>query len=136
MTDRITITLDDAMRTLREVVAEYGRGHRYIKPLIKAIDGGYGFIPACVYTHNYCPSCLIGHVLHRLGVPVGEHKYYNRVGIASLAWDCEYGQRAFFEPEAVGVLERAQGVQDNGISWGAALDAAEEMCKEITRDND
>lgn len=111
MTDVEPLTLDRAVELAREVVAEKGADFVYEEE-----EGAWGGL----YVHaGDKPGCLVGHILLRHGVPVETLKNYNSMGIAWVA--DETGVAA---AEATNFLESVQGDQDDGHSWGKAVDEA------------
>ena len=118
-----------ALEIMAEVVTEYGREYVYRKP-------AYG---SCLYVHTWhrdgkaidVPGCLIGHVLHRLGVSLAElaatdsgGTLTNEDGDMLDSGISDYGHRLGLHETTVDVLSRAQGLQDIGYRWGHAYDAA------------
>jgi hypothetical protein len=117
----IIITPEVALDTLREVVAEAGEDYTY-PPAMKG--------EACTYVAGGKPSCLIGRVLFKLGVPLERLEEADRAQGGT-------GEPAF---ELLGTLKgegvvdvdldvrhlfsEAQFAQDNGSCWGSALAAA------------
>lgn len=108
-----------AIKLLREIVDEHGRDHRYSR------KGGGG---RCRYEYDGAPACLIGHVLHRAGLPVAE---LARMDVAPVFASTEISEVVL--PLAVDmtdtarvVLGAAQLAQDHGETWGQALDDAED----------
>lgn len=107
------ITVKQALNVMCQVVGEFGVDYVYTM-----IDG------AC---HNWdvekdCPSCLVGHVLHRLGVS-GEFLRENTMkGVGNVAH--HLGEIFPVEAGVVQVLGVAQYAQDSGESWGSALGKA------------
>jgi hypothetical protein len=129
--DRVTIDAARAITLLREVVAEKGADYRYQK--VKS----WGSL-ACLYVHDGSCSCLVGHALHHAGVPTSELNaldfYGNDDGDTGIAQ--VYGRlpdRFQLTGHAVEVLAAAQNAQDDGLSWGEALSAAEEIVA-VSRD--
>jgi hypothetical protein len=108
------ITDEKIMATLREVVAERPE-FIYQKP-----PASEGRVPVCRYVHGDVPGCLIGHVLHRLGV-----------SLETLS--VQEGQPAQHLTETLGIggdavrwaMGAAQSVQDSGSTWSEALAGAE-----------
>lgn len=123
MADRIATATVTA--TIKAVVEEYGEG--YVYPPAKAGDN-------CRYVIDDKPSCLVGVVLARLGVPITHLK-------AGDASECNSGATAddliprlqwagvvnFEEPRKVAhALRQAQYAQDVAYSWGIALERYED----------
>lgn len=118
MSDKSVITRVAVLDLMCEIVAEFGVDHVY-----KRIPGRYGNFAGCFNwdIENSCPSCLIGHVVYRLGaspelltVCVGDaassliRKFASASGLR-----LEYG--------VMDVLGAAQSSQDDGKTWGEAL---------------
>lgn len=88
--------------------------------------GGAG----CSNFKNGEPSCIVGHVLAKMGLTFDlakELKIDGSRGILSAAGvlNRESGFGWNIDPEAIKVLSRAQALQDNGNSWGDAVLGAE-----------
>ena len=105
----VGLTTGQFMHTLREVVAERGADYVHRGP--------------CVYRRDDKPSCLIGHVLDRLGVVTDkDHEGTGAFGLLHLLLGAS--------EEVAGIAERAQDAQDNRRPWGEALAAAERELEE------
>ncbi|MER6485724.1 hypothetical protein ABT264_19475 [Streptomyces virginiae] len=120
--DPITVTTDEVMTTLRAVVAERPE-YVYRKP--SDVDNTWD---ACLYVHpagggreEEAPGCVVGTVLHRLGVPLAELAM--REGTAAYSVVHELLD---VPDEAQAALQYAQTQQDGGSTWSRALQAAEE----------
>lgn len=137
---RSPVDVPEVLEHLRAVVAEVGPDYRYECPVERQLDtlASVGLVGRCVYAHDDCPSCIIGRVFARLGVPIEE--------IAALDdpdWPLSisglWHKGALPLPmtnHAVAVLTAAQRIQDTGASaregdtrwtWGVALELAEEV---------
>ncbi len=130
MSDKSMITRVAVLDLMCQIVAEFGVDHVYTRINLGGFAGCYNWD-----TVNNCPSCLIGHVMHRLGADAeflaantGEQatslliKFTQRSGLT-----LEYG--------VIDVLGAAQVVQDEGGTWGVALhDALNEHLKIGPRD--
>lgn len=115
--NKITTANETVLATLREVVAE-SPDYVYSNPVPS--DERPDPDMSCMYVHGDVPGCLIGHVLHRLGVPLGELAK-REGGAAYIVAD------DFLRGVSGGVLSRldfAQGAQDSGKTWRDALIAA------------
>lgn len=119
MADQITTAAVTA--TIRQVVKEYGED--YVYPPAQSGDN-------CQYVIDDKPSCLVGVVLARLGVPITHLKagdasegHFGATAedlIPRLQWA---GVINFEEPSKVAhALRQAQYVQDVARSWGIALE--------------
>lgn len=111
------ITTEDALRALEEAVAEKGEDYTYPRVPDK---NGY---PSCYYVVDGAPSCIAGHALRRLGVPLPALTQFEGTvpsGLAAAgAFDAEEG--------ALDALDEAQRIQDQGGTWGEALAEAREV---------
>ena len=109
----IKVTYDDVVRTMEEVVADAGED--YVYPRAERGD-------KCVYVHNMRPDCLVGRVLHRLGVSLDLLTYQDNTPAFVLA------QQVIDAPtsQVLRLLSEAQSHQDAGYTWGAALFVARE----------
>jgi hypothetical protein len=106
------ITHEDVLRVMAEVVEEYGQDYVYQ-------ECG----EMCVYIKGGKPSCLIGHVLVRLGVDVGFLTDRNSSRISSHKFS-SWGGDLPWTGLATRVMQAAQSIQDTGGTWGRALAAA------------
>lgn len=111
--DKIITTDDEVMATLRAVVAERP-DYVYEAP---EEDG-------CVYVADGTPSCLVGHVLHRLGVSLEALSVLDMNG-GLAAWRAVPGVLDGVSGSTVDRLWAAQTAQDNGDTWGEALEYAD-----------
>jgi len=119
----IQLTVDNVLRTMEEVVSEYGADYVY------RTDSSV----QCVYVADGEPSCLVGHVLHRLGVPT-EALFHlgDRSGVSQDAKGLVHAlvREGYAAPVPsspfgpIAVLMEAQWRQDTGSTWGEALAAA------------
>jgi hypothetical protein len=118
------ITSDAVLEIMGEIVAEYGED--YIYEGILDDDG-----TMCVYVEpdTECPSCLIGHVLLRLGVnpSVFAYEIFNIAPINFIA--DSLGHRV--SAAALKCMKEAQEVQDRAVTsgyygqtWGLAFEKA------------
>lgn len=104
-TVELTELEQQVLTTLREIVAEKGEEYVYVVP-------GEGH--SCVYFYDGKPSCLIGHLIDRLGwnsAPIGLLSPHDLPPEAS--------DRLFF------ALQHAQIAQDSKRTWGHALQVFE-----------
>lgn len=123
------LTVKQALELLHEVVEEVGEDHRYQQVPSPSSDAGSA---GCRYEYNGAPSCLVGHVLHRAGWPLSALQDLDTRGVG--AEELYYVELPDGTPGvtqgAARVLNRAQGRQDLGDTWGTALEAAVEMAAE------
>lgn len=119
-----TLTPRHALRLMADVVAEFGGGHVYKRVPSQGPCNSDG----CLYLQkdkdgNDCPSCLVGHVLARWGLPLDLLSRWNGLTAYSLAQEMRHDNGVAFEilDEAVELLVVAQESQDSGEPWGTAL---------------
>lgn len=95
---------------LTGIVADKSEGYRYTDE-----DGGRA---NCVYRNeDGSPSCLVGHVAHRLGIPLPAYDAFeNSTGVCSTV----LGQ-TYFTTDALSRLSRVQMRQDSGETWARAI---------------
>lgn len=139
------ITAKQALDTLEQVVAD--KGQDYIYPMwegwfrvggserkrhvpdIRCFSGEWqtpqgvhAEFASCAYlTHDDKPSCIVGHVMHRLGV---SHEVLRREEGSTCRVFGDELDRA-----AIEVLLAAQQMQDHYHTWGEALDVARQVAR-------
>lgn len=125
----INITPSVVVEGLQALVDAKGEDFVY-SPIVD--DDGVG--TKCVYVLNGAPSCIVGHFLANLGVPV------ERLAVADTA---AYGAGlpagtllenlrnegvvSYVAPRVWEALSEAQYTQDSGRTWGAALGEAKRI---------
>jgi hypothetical protein len=109
------VTAEQFRITTREVVAERPE---YVYTIPETDDPGEDF---CKYVHGDEPGCVIGHVCHRLGVPLDE--LAKREGQA--AADVVAQVLGITSPSVLAFAGDLQWRQDCGEPWGVALARAE-----------
>jgi hypothetical protein len=76
------------------------------------------FVSACVYQRDGAPCCIVGAVMHRVGVPVATLEEWDSKSDSSFG---EVAKEGFLEVEltheALKVLDIAQSRQDSGETW-------------------
>lgn len=115
------ITFDMALEALNAAVDE--KGDDYVYKEVGSI---------CTYAAFDEPSCIVGNVLHRLGVPIPTLVEMDQ---------CSLGGAVITSPKVLEVLEdsgftldndavtllyAAQTLQDDAVPWGVAVRAARE----------
>lgn len=82
-----------------------------------------GGVQSCLYRNpDGSPSCLVGHVLHYHGVPLGSiNEGSDASSVARKAGVVEPGERGHLVMNA---LDVAQMTQDEGHSWAEAIEEA------------
>lgn len=116
-----TLTDEQVLETLRQVVAEVGEDHFYN---FEVLDDGYRL--PCVYQQDGAPRCIVGHVLARL---LPDEWLGLEVVKANLTATRLGGLFSYYDAHMSGpaahALRAAQRQQDAGKPWGEALAAAE-----------
>lgn len=120
------------LATMEAIVDEYG--HEYLYP--PAIDGR-----PCRYLDEDTdePSCLIGHVLVRLGTPVELIAQVEGTSPDGGSLNAPAGASVFgtFDLGVRKVMRSAQSRQDHGRTWGDALRTAKEYAAWlVTQENE
>ena len=80
----------------------------------------------CQYQHGGKPSCIVGHALHRLGVPMGALEALDDAqdggGVPAHGIPKEFPDLVEADSEsALFALSEAQEAQDNRLPWGEAV---------------
>lgn len=129
-----TITARRALELLIDVVDTYGPETVYERTELHTSWGEAvpenedEVIMGCLYALDGAPSCLVGHVLHRAGATLNELRSLDREGVGASALADAIGS---VEPDAAEVLDVAQRHQDNGATWGKALDMARDAYEKL-----
>lgn len=133
------IGVREVKRKLRRVVNEKGHEYQYIYPTYIAVDDIEVESDTCLYSDNKGnPSCIIGVLLSRVSPETFNrlHQYEwdtsrlhpISVDVNNLCGDTSKVNGVdltdMFTKDAIALMIRTQGYQDNGSSWGVALDAA------------
>jgi len=109
--DKAIITAQDTIELLKEVVINLGEGYRYVD-----------HYETCEYFVDNKPACIVGHLLDGLGF--ADHSIGGCIAVVA---DGLFMYDEFpytFSREAVLILSAAQGAQDKGADFGAAVAAA------------
>lgn len=98
---------DELLATLDGLVADFGTDHH----------------ASCTYVMEDGPECIVGHVLHRLGVPLEalDRMEGDAFGQGDNSLWSAYVQMDEKQRHA---LRIAQVRQDTGSNWGTAVEAA------------
>lgn len=127
----MTVTMADAIEMLEQAVQE--RGEDYVYPDEWKYQG-----LLCQYViGDGTPGCIVGTALINNGV-ISEtqaddlrNSPNNHSGIVSmLGW---LGIKDRFDFRAINVLGEAQSAQDNGKTWGEALERAKDYMARLER---
>lgn len=124
-------TLETLLPHFRAIVADKGEDYVY-EPIRK----GTHLTDGCFYHNEGQPSCGVGHVLHRIGVPIEALKLMDE-GFETSIGD-QYSRLAqdhsiTFDIGAKSLMESFQDDQDNAISWGDALKASILWAEKVQR---
>lgn len=112
---------DQVMNALREVVAENPDKVYQAPEHMKSFSDD----PSCFYAHanesggDLKPGCVVGHVLHRLGVSLDD--LTENEGLGAHAVVPALGIKGVSEEMGL-ILRRVQRLQDQGDSWGLAYE--------------
>lgn len=104
-----SIGIDDIDAAIESVVAEYGTDYKY------SHSREFGCVYYAPVTRK--PMCLVGHVLERFGLLDEITEEENTEGIDKIGFELP------IPTDAVYPLARAQAKQDDGFTWGEALEA-------------
>ncbi len=112
-----TINKKKALKLLEAQIAK--KGADYIDPKVESGD--------CMYfKKNGKPSCIIGHVFSDLGIKPEDTDGLGAAIELGSEWGTEIDGFSFTQA-AVEVFEKAQNIQDDGLSWGTALESARKV---------
>lgn len=130
----ITLTTENVLAALEAAVQEKGADYVYPR---ERDEYGYAIdVDSCLYVKNGAPSCLVGHALHSLGVPLEAMSNHEGAGANTVLSYLEDEGIVTFEkaePDEDGyqgwskvqtLVFYAQSNQDSGKTWGDSLDAA------------
>lgn len=136
------ITAQQVRKKLRRISNERGYEYIYERPTYEDEYGGIVEASECYYSGpDGKPSCIVGVLLHDVAPATYRkvHQYeweedgYDGPRCASVQALCAdsfmYEEATgvnlndIFEPEAIQALKIAQRKQDDGYSWGEAVDA-------------
>lgn len=124
-------TFEQVLEATRAIVDE--RGHDFIYQQVVRYHEPLGReIPQCVYADDEGqPSCLVGHVIHRLDPEAFEtlaRRERSEGGdIADSLRLRGHLPQDFWTDDAEAAMVYAQDVQDSGDTWSEALHAAENL---------
>lgn len=116
-----SMTRAEVLEIMTQVVAEYGEDFVY-----KKVD------MVCLNWHDGCPSCLIGHVMHRWGMSADFLAQFRASEVGTLVGYYSKAHPVVVEEGVTKLLGAAQTVQDDGGSWGYALLVAREVNEEFS----
>jgi hypothetical protein len=111
------VTDAEVLAAAEAAVAEKGADYVYAKPK----DAVGMSASECLYVHGEEAGCLVGNVLHRLGVPLSTLRDCEGVHAIVALGRVEERDRIILPAWSKSMLIRAQAQQDNGETWGDAL---------------
>lgn len=114
---QLPLSYDDTLVLLREVIAEKGEGYIYRRRTEHHV--GNGVFVSCFYVEYDQPSCIVGHVLHRAGVPIDDIRRVE--GQTPLDVEVQDRFDAWADGGARWLLNEVQANQDEQHSWGESL---------------
>jgi hypothetical protein len=113
------LTLERVNQLLDQAVAERGADYVYVRPQASADR-------RCLYSHGDSPGCIVGYVLHKLGVPLITLAQYEGMPareilpvLGLVPFDPDL--RTAEQTEIVFLLNRVQHAQDRHQTWGYAV---------------
>lgn len=117
----IELNYTTAVEILDGLVEEFGSDHVYVK-------GMYG---KCDYVRGGKPSCIVGHVLAKVGVPIERLSQADTGnfggGISAHSLLRELQEEVVLAPidgSVRALLSEAQSAQDSSSPWGKAVEQA------------
>lgn len=117
--DLSNLTLADVKQTAEDIVSTKPDDFVYLAPT----DEG-----KCVYVHEDQPSCLVGQILFRKGVPLPLMETWDDRH-DSLITDILSADAGDINPDVLVFLNILQNFQDSGNTWTEALDKANHNVK-------
>jgi len=116
----IALSVESVAEALREAVEEKGADYVYTNEAGEVANLENAVEIQCQYVHTDKPGCIVGNVLHRLGVPLYVLSDYETRPARSVVESLSGRGILEFERKALDMLRYAQSYQDNGNSWGDA----------------
>lgn len=110
------LTLDRVKALAAEVVEEFGKDYVYPEEHRRWNTGTH----MCVYVHEGNPSCMVGQILARHGVSTEQLSRFEFRG----AWNVASNLVPGTSESALRYLDRLQGKQDEGFTWGESMESA------------
>jgi hypothetical protein len=119
------LTFEQARQAAQQLIEEKGRDYRY------EFAGGF-----CVYVADDTPSCGVGHILFRLGVPLAVLRELDHglggspggsIGVSQPLFGrklAEHGFKLSLDDGCRLALQKFQMRQDDGFPWGRCYDFA------------
>jgi len=111
----VHLTVPGVIEAMTAAVEARGRDYVYQR---------LGEMLACRYVLDGRASCLVGDTLARCGVPLAELAKWEYTHVGRLLYMLRRSGAITYETRVMDVLRAAQQRQDDGSTWGDALDAA------------
>lgn len=137
-TTKKDMSVEEVRALIVRAIEEKGADYRYQMPTQVDPETGDEW-QDCVYVADGQPSCLVGHVLVMAGVPMPSILPYEGTSA-----DATWGSLMDGTPPTTYVrgessvvaqaLWAAQQAQDNGKTWGEALEAFDKTVKRLTEE--
>lgn len=118
------ITMKQVLDVMCQVVGEFGVDYVYTKINDSCLNWD---------EDRDCPSCLVGHVLHRVGISREFLIEHNPKGAGSVLYYFKEDSGILAEEGVTSILSLAQYAQDGGNTWGYALRRALKEYDIVTR---
>lgn len=122
----IVLTHESVVKGLNALVDEYGYDHVY---------QGHGTFIQCTYVHDGQPDCIVGKLLHSMGVSLARLERADFNNGRSVAISASELVRELASEDVItaewGVdrfLSEVQSHQDSGMKWGDAVMYAVSGC--------
>lgn len=118
----IELSYSTTVKILDDLVEEFGSDYVYEA----------GPLGACNYIRKGEPSCIVGHVLVKVGVPVKRLKvadgpFGGGMGAHVLLDGLKEEGVIQFDGSVRSLLREAQYSQDNGNTWGRSVEVAKSL---------
>jgi hypothetical protein len=104
---KIIKQITTVIQHMSEIVEEVGPSFVYLRPTGES----------CMYVRNGKPDCLIGRILHRMGVSLEKLQQCEEKGPDYINSKFNLG----LYDSTLSILRKAQNMQDGGMSWGDVL---------------
>lgn len=112
------VTDSEVLAAVDAALAERGADYVYSNPYASTAT-----TPAmsCLYVHGEETGCLVGNVMHRLGVPLDALQRWEGVRASTVMRRAEADLGIVVPAWSRYMLSRAQAQQDHGEEWGEAI---------------
>jgi len=119
-------SVDDVLASLERAVEKKGADYVYTLPngtRAGEVDPDTNILAGCLYVHGNEPGCIVGHVLHDWGVSLDQLRSYEQDTAETVIQHLMASKDIVvdqYDP-VVEVLRTVQTYQDNGETWGEAV---------------